>query len=125
MTRSVERTATDPRPEIVEGSVRGWTCGICGYATAVTTPRCPECRGPLSSRFYDGVGVVWSSTLVRIPVGERTPPYALAYVDLDGGPRILAHVAGESSDPVRIGTRVTVCGITACGDPEVKEVSDP
>ncbi|MBC9734312.1 OB-fold domain-containing protein [Nocardioides sp. zg-578] len=61
------------------------------------TPRpvCAACAGPVAEARFGPRGVVWSSTVVRIPVGDRTPPYALAYVDLDEGPRILAHVAGE------------------------------
>ena len=47
-------------------------------------------------------GTVWSATVVRIPVPGRMPPYALAYVDLDDGPRVLAH----ADDAVPIGARV-------------------
>lgn len=46
---------------------------------------------------------------MRIPVPGRTPPYALAYVDLDDGPRVLAHVVharGRHDTPVPIGSRV-------------------
>jgi uncharacterized OB-fold protein len=35
---------------------------------------------------------VWSSTVLHIPVLEFRPPFALAYVDLDDGPRVLAHL---------------------------------
>ncbi|QGW25748.1 hypothetical protein GJR88_04174 [Dietzia sp. DQ12-45-1b] len=38
-------------------------------------------------------------------MGERTPPYTLAYVDLRSGPRVLAHVGGEESAPA-VGSRV-------------------
>lgn len=38
-------------------------------------------------------GTVWSSTVVRIPVQDRQPPYVVAYVDIDDGPRVLAGVA--------------------------------
>ncbi|MEU1692872.1 OB-fold domain-containing protein [Streptomyces hirsutus] len=34
-------------------------------------------------------GSVWASTVVRIDVGTRRPPYGIAYVDLDDGPRVL------------------------------------
>lgn len=42
-------------------------------------------------------GVVWSSAAVHLQVGDRLPPFVLAYVDLAGsdgaaGPRVLARV---------------------------------
>lgn len=54
---------------------------------------------------------------MRVPVPGRTPPYGLAYVDLDEGPRVLAHVDSDG-DAERLppGTCVRVCGTTADGD---------
>ena len=60
-------------------------------------------------------GRVWSSTVVRIPVPGRTPPYTLAYVDIDDGPRVLAHLVGVT-DRVDIGTRVRFVDRTTDGD---------
>lgn len=34
---------------------------------------------------------MWAGTLVHLAVGEWQPPFGLAYVDLDDGPRVLAH----------------------------------
>ena len=72
-------------------------------------------------------GTVWSSTVVRVPVPGRTPPYGLAYVDLDNGPRVLAHVADTGTDAgterVPPGTRVTIVGETLDGDVLVAVVS--
>jgi uncharacterized OB-fold protein len=62
---------------------------------------------------------VWSATVVRVPVPGRTPPYVLAYVDLDEGPRVLAHVAGTDATAPPIGSTVHVCGVGADGDLEV------
>jgi uncharacterized OB-fold protein len=61
-------------------------------------------------------GTVWSATIVRIPVGDRIPPYHLAYVDLDNGPRVLVHAATETAEAIAIGTRVEVSGLTPSGD---------
>lgn len=60
-------------------------------------------------------GIVWSSTVVRVPVPGRTPPYTVAYVDLDDGPRVLCHVDGLTNRPP-VGHRVRLCGTTADGD---------
>jgi uncharacterized OB-fold protein len=59
-------------------------------------------------------GAVWSSTVVHIPVGRWKPPYAIAYVDLDDGPRVLAHLGPAAVLPP--GTRIRVRGGTESGD---------
>lgn len=68
---------------------------------------------------FAGTGVVWSRTTINIAVGDHVPPYTVAYVDLDNGPRILAHVAGGNVD---VGARVRLVGPTPGGDPRVEEV---
>lgn len=51
-----------------------------------------------------GTGVVYSLTTVRIPVvDELKPPYMLALVDLDEGPRLLTNIEGGHAS---IGDRV-------------------
>ena len=93
----VDVTAVDPRPRIVvapDGAahVAGVRCQACAEPVAYPWPACPECGGPVVAAEFGPDGVVWSATVVRIPVADRTPPYALAYVDLDDGPRVLAHL---------------------------------
>jgi uncharacterized OB-fold protein len=109
----------DPRPRTQAGNgvirVDGWRCGACGYAVAVTAPRCPRCRGPLEPEAYGPDGHVWASTVVHVELPGRTPPYALTYVDLEHGPRVLGHVAGEARR-VRAGTPVRLVGLSTDGD---------
>ena len=64
-------------------------------------------------------GTVFSSTVLRIPVPGRTPPFTLAYVDVDDGPRILAHVGGLDEALVPE-SRVALSGWTELGDPVVR-----
>lgn len=53
-----------------------------------------------------GSGTIYSLTTVRIPVTEElTPPYLLALVDLDEGPRLLTNI---EADAASIGDRVDV-----------------
>lgn len=119
---------SDPRPRLdrTDGIVRviGVRCTACGYPVAFARPRCPVCRGPVETERFGPEGVVWSATTVRIPVGHREPPYQLVYVDLQNGPRILAHVAGPNGAPpddlVQVGTRVRLCGQNDAGDPLVE-----
>jgi len=119
-----ERFSTDPRPAGVddEGTWRvpGRRCPACGYRSAHQRPRCPRCAGPLEATAFGPAGTVWSSTVVRVPVPGRTPPYVLAYVDLDEGPRVLAHVAGAGATAPPIGSTVHVSGVGAHGDLEVE-----
>jgi uncharacterized OB-fold protein len=96
----------DYRPRIVDGELAGGRCRICGYATAPMTPRCPNCGGVVGPASFPAGGRVWSATVIHIPVGERQPPFGLAYVDIDDGPRILAHSTGEK--PLEVGARVTI-----------------
>lgn len=98
----------DPRPRTrTAGSaavVVGMRCTGCGHPIAFVRPRCPACRGPVEAAEFGPEGTVWSATVVRIPVPGREPPYALAYVDLDDGPRVLAHLPGDRAADV--GSRV-------------------
>jgi len=98
-----------------EHRVAGLRCSACRYPVVGSAPHCPVCRGSLETGLFGPEGTVWSHTTVRVAVSGREPPYTLAYVDLDDGPRILAHAAG----PVEVGDRVRLTGTTADGDPEV------
>lgn len=54
---------------------------------------------------------MWASTTVHLRIGDRNPPFVLAYVDLDsgtsdGGPRVLALVRPAVELPA--GTPVAV-----------------
>lgn len=82
--------------------MEGRRCTSCGEVTAHPWPACPACGGAVEQARFGPEGTVWSATLVRIPTPGRTPPYGLAYVDLDDGPRVLAHTAGA----MPIGARV-------------------
>ena len=112
----------DPRPRIVtEGGdihVAGARCERCGYRLAVDVGGCPSCGGALRDARYGPHGTVWAVTGVHVAVQDRTVPYRLAYVDLDDGPRILAHVV-DGAGPTAVGDPVTLTGTTAEGDPRV------
>ncbi|MCC2658497.1 MAG: hypothetical protein K0Q76_3605 [Panacagrimonas sp.] len=105
----------DPRPQVQADQVLGVRCAACGYPSAPAAPWCPVCqsREQKPASFGPG-GTVWSSTLVQIPVGRWKPPYAIAYVDLDEGPRVLAHLASPAI--VKAGTRVRIVGADEGGD---------
>jgi uncharacterized protein len=104
----------DPRPVLRDGAILGARCASCRYPAAQEgIPWCPACYGPTAPAGFAVTGAVWSSTVVAIPVGERRPPFGLAYLDLDDGPRVLVHLAEPAVLPP--GTRLRVTG-TERGD---------
>lgn len=112
----------DPRPRTVDEAgtprVPGQRCVACRHPLAYAAPRCPVCRGALAEARFGPGGVVFAATIVRVPIPGRTPPWGLAYVDLDDGPRILAHFAPDAG-PLAVGARVRLAASTADGDPAV------
>jgi uncharacterized OB-fold protein len=117
-------TAPDPRSHVVhdaDGSARiaGSRCTECGYPAAERLDRCPVCRATTQHAEFGPAGTVFAATVLRVPVPGRTPPYGLAYVDLDEGPRILAHVATDDRALFPF-ERVRLAGTTADGDPLVE-----
>jgi len=100
----------DPRPLFADGAVLGTRCSACLYPTAQREiPWCPVCYGELTPERFPPTGTVWSSTVVAIPVGERRPPFGLAYLDLHDGPRVLVHLAEPVVLPLN--TRLRVIGM--------------
>jgi uncharacterized OB-fold protein len=121
------RAGVDPRPQV---TMRGTTavvdstrCIACGYPTATALPHCPVCGAPCQPAQFGPNGTVFSATVLRIPVPGRTPPFTLAYVDLDDGPRVLTHVDGTGRAPAP-GSRVRLVGRTEHGDPLVAPVEE-
>lgn len=82
-------------------------CGDCGACQHYPRPFCLACG---SSRLgwaeATGRGTVYSVATMRLPVtDELVPPYQIALVDLDEGPRLLTNIAGPDA---HIGDRVTL-----------------
>jgi len=77
--------------------------------------RCPVCRGAVAEATFADAGEVWASTCLRVRVPGYAPPFAVAYLVLDGGgPRVLVHTEGET--PLVPGTRARITGLTPEGD---------
>lgn len=99
----------------------GSICGTCGQTSAWRHQRCERCLGtPAPTRFGPG-GSVWSSATVHLRVGHRSPPFTLAYVDLDDGPRVLARLRPDVE--LACGVRVQIVG-TDEGDVVVSPCQD-
>ncbi len=98
----------DPRPVWKDGAVLGSRCRACSYPAAQRElPWCPVCHGAVEPERFEPTGTIWSATVVQIPVGERRPPFALAYLDLDDGPRLLVHLTKPAAPPIGARARIT------------------
>lgn len=117
-------SATGQRPalRLIESDegllVEGWRCPECAYVTAAARPWCPRCRHALEAASFGPYGRVWASTMVYIDVPGHPAPYGLVYVDLDGGPRVLAH--SDAGHPLPVGSVVRNAGTTANEDIRVE-----
>jgi hypothetical protein len=101
----------DPRPVFdagADGAVLGVRCAACRYPAAQQgIPWCPVCYQPVEPARFSPAGSAWSSTVVAIPVGERRPPFGIAYLDLDDGPRVMVHLAEPAVLPLGARLRIT------------------
>jgi uncharacterized OB-fold protein len=117
------RLVADPRPRIVGDGDRhvllGGRCTACGHAVSRPLPRCPWCRSEVEPVQFGPEGAVWAVTVLHVAAGGRDVPDALAYVDLDDGPRLLVHLP----ERVPIAARVRLTAPTAAGDPAAEAVA--
>jgi uncharacterized protein len=110
----------DPRPVFADGAVAGLRCTACRYPVAQQGILwCPACYGAVEPARFAPTGAAWSSTVVQIPVGTRRPPFGLAYLDLDDGPRVLVHLDDgprvlvhlASPEILPLGARLRITGL--------------
>ncbi len=117
------RRSVDPRPVIVGSTLVGARCSACLHAHAIRFRRCSRCGGSeLVETRFGPEGTVWATTTLHVSSGGREAPYTLAYVDLDDGPRLLAHVQDGPALALRVAERVRLAGLTGHGDPQVEVV---
>lgn len=82
-------------------------CTACGTFQHYPRPFCLTCQSDAVDWVEAaGSGTVYSVATMRVPVvDDLPPPYQIALVDLDEGPRLLTSIDGGAA---RIGDRVTV-----------------
>lgn len=90
-------------------------CRDCGTVVFYPRRHCTGCLGnDLAWKESAGAGTVYTYSVVRQsyhPFFRGLVPYAVAWIDLDEGPRLVSNVVGVE-DPlrdVRIGMRVRLC----------------
>ena len=89
-------------------------CKKCSTVVFSPRPFCTDCGSEdLDTRVSKGEGEIYTYSVVRqsrVPAFAEMGAYAVAYVDLDEGFRILTNIVG-AADPtkdIRIGQRVKV-----------------
>jgi uncharacterized OB-fold protein len=93
-----------------EGELRYQRCAACGLANFPPTEHCRQClSADVSWQRSDGVGEVYSWTLVHRPVtAEFEPPYAPAIVTLYEGYQMLTNIVGVAVEDLAIAMSVQV-----------------
>lgn len=96
-------------------AIAGYRCPKGCVSSASYLGRCPLCAAGAIPAVFPGRGTVWSFTVARIPHGNFPADRAIAYVDLDQGPRVLC----TSASVPRIGDRVDIIGTDNEGTPVI------
>ena len=111
-----------PSPAVNPETTEFWTatqqgrlllkrCRDCG--TVIWYPRaiCPECAS-LETEWFEaaGRGRVYSYTVNRRGEGayQGVPPFVLAYVELDEGPRLMTNIVAATESELAVGLTVEV-----------------
>ena len=121
---SGDETPTLPRPTppvtpdtesfweaTAEGRLLLGHCPACDLHFFYPRARCPDCLDEADHVESEGVGEVYSCTVVRQAAGEyaEATPFVLAYVELAEGPRLMTNVVGTDPESVTVGQEVAVC----------------
>jgi uncharacterized OB-fold protein len=90
------------------------TCNACGQVVFYPRQHCPNCLSS-DTTWHDskGEGTVYTYSVVRLnrhPAFADLGPYAVAWIDLDEGFRLLSNVVGvgDPTKDISIGQRVRV-----------------
>lgn len=89
-------------------------CDACGTVVFYPRRHCTGCTsGHLSWHTASGKGTIYSYSVVRQsyhPFYRDKTPYAVAWIDLDEGPRLLSNVVAvnDPQNDIRIGQKVEV-----------------
>ena len=95
-----------------DGELKYQRCGDCGTIVFYPRHHCTGCLGDnLTWHTASGRGTVYSFSVVRKaehPFFRTKVPYAVAWIDLDEGPRLLSNIVGTDPTKVTVGQKVMV-----------------
>lgn len=87
-------------------------CSSCGVQFSFPRHHCSKCGGlDITTAPVAADGHVYTYTVVRAhpdPAAHAQTPFAVAYVDLVSGPRVLASLQADDLSGLRIGMAVAV-----------------
>jgi uncharacterized protein len=76
-----------------DGELRLQRCDACAHVYFPPRPFCPKCAGRAVSWFAaSGRGSLYSYVIHHRPAPGFTPPYSIAVVQLDEGPRMMTNI---------------------------------
>ena len=102
-----QRPRPQPTPETMHflegtkaGELRLQRCNSCRKVYFPPRPFCPHCASREVSVFRaSGKGRLYSYVIHHRPVPGFTPPYAIAVVELDEGPRLMTNIVECPQSP--------------------------
>ncbi len=82
------------------GELRLQRCAACSHTYFPPRPFCPKCASREVSVFRaSGRATLYSYVIHHRPVPGFTPPYAIAVVELEEGPRLMSNIVETSQTP--------------------------
>jgi len=82
------------------GELRLQRCRSCSTTYFPPQPFCPACAsGDVAVIQASGRGSLYSYVITHLPAPGFVPPYVLAVVALDEGPRLLSNIVNVDPDP--------------------------
>jgi len=102
-----KRARPEPTPETQhywegtrQGELRLQRCDACAKTYFPPRPFCPECGSRhVSVVKSSGKGRLFSYVIHHRPVPGFTPPYAIAVVELEEGPRLMSNIVNCPQTP--------------------------
>lgn len=86
-----------------QGELRLQRCRACGRAYFPPQPSCPACSsGDVEVFAASGRGTLHGYVISHREVPGFTPPYVIAVVELDEGPRLLTNLVDVAPDPAQL-----------------------
>ena len=103
----IKRALPEPTPETRhfwdgarDGELRLQRCDDCAHVYFPPRPFCPECASRSVSVFQaSGRGTLHSYVINHRPAPGFDPPYSIAVVKLDEGPKMLTNVVNTPQTP--------------------------
>jgi uncharacterized protein len=96
---------------LARGELRVTRCTACGQAQFPPRAVCPACSAVGSAEWFTttGRGRVWSYVVFHkayLPEPAPQPPYEVAVVQLDEGPKLISNVVSADGAGIQVGMAV-------------------